>query len=187
MADARERMIASTALLIREKGARATSIDDVLAHSGAPRGSVYHHFPGGRDQLMREATDFAGSYIAARIGRSDDALVLLDSLVGEYREVLVRSDFRAGCPIVAVAVEAGSDLHEHAAAAFAGWQDLLAARLAADGVAPARAEELAVMAIAAIEGALIMARSRREPGPLETVHRQLRDMVRAELDQGRAA
>jgi AcrR family transcriptional regulator len=190
MAGTRERMITSTALLIREKGARATSIDDVLAHSGAPRGSVYHHFPGGRDQLLREATDFAGGYIAARIGRSDDALVLLDSLIGEYRDVLARSDFRAGCPIVAVAVEAGdpgSDLHEHAAAAFAGWQALLAGRLSADGVPPARAEELAVMAIAAIEGALIMARSRREPGPLETVHRQLRDLVRAELDQGRAA
>ena len=72
MAGARERMITSTALLIREKGARATSIDDVLAHSGAPRGSVYHHFPGGRDQLLREATDFAGGYIAARIGQSDE-------------------------------------------------------------------------------------------------------------------
>ena len=190
MAGARERMITSTALLIREKGARATSIDDVLAHSGAPRGSVYHHFPGGRHQLLREATDFAGGYIAGRIGRSDDSLVLLDSLIGEYREVLVGSDFRAGCPIVAVAVEAGepgSDLHEHAAAAFAGGQELLAGRLAADGIAPARAEELAVTTIAAVEGALIMARSRREPGPLETVHRQLRDLVRAELDQGRAA
>ena len=60
MASTRERMVVSTALLIREKGARATSIDDVLAHSGAPRGSVYHHFPGGREQLLREATDFAG-------------------------------------------------------------------------------------------------------------------------------
>jgi len=54
-------MIASTALLVRERGARATSIDDVLEHSGAPRGSVYHHFPGGRDQLLREATEFAGA------------------------------------------------------------------------------------------------------------------------------
>jgi AcrR family transcriptional regulator len=188
MASARERMIVSTALLIREKGARATSIDDVLAHSGAPRGSVYHHFPGGRDQLLREATDFAGGYVAARIDRAESALELLDSLIEEYGEQLVRSDYRAGCPIVAVAVEAGdpgSDLHEHAAAAFAGWQTLLAERLTAAGVAAGRADELAVMAIAAVEGALIIARARRDAGPLETVHRQLRDLVRAELDEGR--
>jgi AcrR family transcriptional regulator len=181
-------MVASTALLIREKGARATSIDDVLAHSGAPRGSVYHHFPGGREQLLREATDFAGGYIAARIARGASSLELLDSLIEEYGEQLARTDFRAGCPVVAVAVESGepgSDLHEHAAAAFSRWQELLAERLAAEGVGPARADELAVMVIAAVEGALVMARARRDSGPLDSVHRQLRDLVRDELDQGR--
>ena len=168
MASTRERMVASTALLIREKGARATSIDDVLAHSGAPRGSVYHHFPGGREQLLREATDFAGGYIAARIARGGSSLGLLDSLIEEYREQLVRTDFRAGCPIVAVAVEAGepgSQLHEHAAAAFARVAGALTDRLTAEGVTAARAEELAVMVIAAVEGALVMARARPQPRP----------------------
>ncbi len=70
MPSTRERMVISTVLLMREKGARATSIDDVLAHSGAPRGSVYHHFPGGRDQLLREATDYAREYVAGWIERS---------------------------------------------------------------------------------------------------------------------
>ena len=65
----RERMIVSTALLVRERGARATSLDAILAHSGAPRGSVYHHFPGGREQLLREATDYAGEFVARRIER----------------------------------------------------------------------------------------------------------------------
>ena len=65
----RERMIVSTALLVRERGARATSIDDVLAHSGAPRGSVYHHFPGGRDELLREATAYAGDVVARGLER----------------------------------------------------------------------------------------------------------------------
>ena len=62
-------MIVSTSVLIRERGARATSLDDVLAHSGAPRGSVYHHFPGGREQLLREATEFASEYVARRLER----------------------------------------------------------------------------------------------------------------------
>jgi hypothetical protein len=149
---------------------------------------VYHHFPGGREQLLREATDFAGGYIAGRIARGDSSLGLLDSLIEEYREQLLRTDFRAGCPIVAVAVEAGepgSELHEHAAAAFADWQALLTDRLVAEGVAAARADELAVMVIAAVEGALVMARAARSAAPLESVHNQLRGLVRDELGEGR--
>src|SRR4051812_20903833 len=105
----RERMIVSTAVLMRERGARATSIDAVLEHSGAPRGSVYHHFPGGREQLLREATDYAGEYIAQRLERTsaDDPLAALDNLLEEYRATLLATDFRAGCPVVAVAVESG--------------------------------------------------------------------------------
>src|SRR5436190_4741239 len=101
----RERMIVSTALLVRERGARATSLDAVLEHSGAPRGSIYHHFPGGREQLLREATDYAGRYVERRLERGDDLLAALDELFEEYRENLVASDFKAGCPVVAVAVE----------------------------------------------------------------------------------
>ena len=63
----RERMVVSAALLIRERGAQATAISDVLKHSGAPRGSAYHYFPGGRMQLLEEATDYAGAYIAGKI------------------------------------------------------------------------------------------------------------------------
>jgi AcrR family transcriptional regulator len=174
-------MVVSTALLLREKGARATSIDDVLAHSGAPRGSVYHHFPRGRQQLLEEATEYAGEYIAGRIAGGEGAVEVLDKLIGEYRELLSQTDCRAGCPVVAVAVEADSELHEQAAAAFARWQEVLAERLAADGVRRKRAQELAVFAIASIEGALVMARARRDPGPLDTVHRQLRATHRAEL------
>jgi AcrR family transcriptional regulator len=186
MAGARERMVASTALLVRERGARATSIDDVLAHSGAPRGSVYHHFPGGRRQLLGEAIDFAGGYIAARIEGAADPLEMLDALVRDYRDQLVRSGFRAGCPVVAVAVEAGdpdSDLHEHAGAAFERWQGLLEGRLTGQGVGAERAAELAVLVIASIEGAIVMARARRDARPLDDVHRRLRALLRAEIEE----
>jgi AcrR family transcriptional regulator len=81
--------------------------DDVLKHSGAPRGSVYHHFPGGREQLLRDATDFASEYVARRLerGGGDGPLAAIEALYHWYRECLVESDFRAGCPVVAVAVE----------------------------------------------------------------------------------
>ena len=70
----RERMVVSAALLIRERGAQATAISDVLEHSGAPRGSAYHYFPGGRTQLLCEAVDYAGDYIAAKISAAETAV-----------------------------------------------------------------------------------------------------------------
>ena len=181
----RERMVISTALLIRERGARATSIDDVLVHSGAPRGSVYHHFPGGRQQLLREAIEYAGDFVAKRIEKAGGALEVLDLLLEDYRSQLERSEFRAGCPVVAVAVEAGdpqSELHEPAAAAFGRWHEVLSQRLKNDGVNAARADELATLVIASIEGALVMARARRDAQPLDSVHRQLRALLRAETN-----
>src|SRR5438034_10529379 len=150
-AGARERMVVSTALLMRERGARATSLDAVLEHSGAPRGSIYHHFPGGREQLLREATDYAGEYVGRRLERPGDPLDVLDDLFDEYRQNLIASDFRAGCPVVAVAVE-GPDLREHVRGAFDRWRTALAAGLEANGIDGARADELALLIIASFEG-----------------------------------
>jgi AcrR family transcriptional regulator len=159
----------------------------VLEHSGAPRGSVYHHFPGGRAQLLREATDYAADFVATQIERTDSALELLGALLGTYRRQLIESDYRAGCPVVAVAIEAGerdSDLPAHAASAFTRWTDVLTAKLTADGVATGQAQELAVMTISSIEGALIVARARRSAEPLEIVHRQLRALLAAATNYG---
>lgn len=181
----RERMVVSAALLIRERGAHATAISDVLEHSGAPRGSAYHYFPGGRTQLLCEAVDYAGEHVAAVIAGADDGLQLLDTLIDKYHRQLLDSDFRAGCPIVAVSVEAGEQddaermVIERAAAVFDRWTDLIAARFVADGIAPERARELAVLATSSLEGAIVLARVRRDLMPLDVVHRQLRELLAA--------
>jgi AcrR family transcriptional regulator len=182
----RERMVVSTALLIRERGARATSLDAVLEHSGAPRGSVYHHFPGGREQLLREATDYAGDHVARRLERegAGDPLAAIDGLLDEYRASLIASDFRAGCPVVAVAVESGQDgpdLRENVVGAFERWREILARGLTAVGIGPARSDELALLVIAAFEGGLILSRAYRDLAPLESVRGEIRELVRAEL------
>src|SRR4051794_27562846 len=149
----REKMIVSTALLLREKGLTGTSFGDVLDHSGAPRGSIYHHFPDGKAQLVEEAMRYAGGYVAGFIGDADP-IEALHSFKKGWHKQLERSDFRAGCPIVAVAVEAHADapqLAEAAADAFATWQEAMARLLERDGIEPDRARRLAATTVAAIE------------------------------------
>jgi AcrR family transcriptional regulator len=179
-------MVVSAALLIRERGAHATAISDVLEHSGAPRGSAYHYFPGGRTQLLCEAVDYAGDHVAAIIADAASGLDLIDTLIDKFRQQLLDSDFRAGCPIVAVSVEAGEQdaermapVVERAAAAFDRWTDLIAQRFIADGIARERAGELAVLAITALEGAILLVRVRRDLMPLDVVRRQVRELLLA--------
>lgn len=193
MASARERMVVSAALLIRERGAHPTAIADVLEHSGAPRGSAYHYFPGGRTQLLCEAVDYAGEFMAAHLGRASSGLDALDDLFEYYRDELQRSDFRAGCPVVAVAVEAGDPdkpeqsaaVRERAAAVFARWRQVIAELLTADGVSAARARELAVLVLSSFEGALVIARAGRDIEPVEAVHAQLRSLIVTETPSAR--
>jgi AcrR family transcriptional regulator len=195
MRSPRERMVVSAALLIRERGAHATAISDVLEHSGAPRGSAYHYFPGGRTQLLCEAVDFAGDHVGAIIAGAEGGLELLDTLMDKYRRQLLDSDFRAGCPIVAVSVESGFErggeldcarmvpVIERAAAVFDRWNDLIAQRFVADGISTDQATELAVLATSAIEGAIVLARVRRDVAPLDLVHRQLRASLLAAMPE----
>lgn len=192
MTTARERMVISAALLIRERGAHATAIADVLQHSGAPRGSAYHYFPGGRTQLLCEAVDYAGEHVAALITAVGASLDLLDMLVEKYRQQLLDTDFRAGCPIAAVSVEAGESADrermapvvQRAAAVFERWADLIAQRFVADGVPAQQAGELSVLAVSALQGALLLARTQRDLTPVDLVHRQLRSLLEAALPEG---
>ncbi|OBH83369.1 TetR/AcrR family transcriptional regulator [Mycobacterium scrofulaceum] len=187
MRSPRERMVVSAALLIRERGAHATAISDVLEHSGAPRGSAYHYFPGGRTQLLCEAVDYAGEHVAGIIAEADSGAQLIDILIDKYRRQLLDSDFRAGCPVVAVSVEAGEEdgermapVVERAASVFDRWTDLIAQRFIADGIPRQRAADLSMLATTALEGAIVLARVRRDLSPLDVVHRQLRDLLLAE-------
>ena len=192
MVSPRERMVVSAALLIRERGAHPTAIADVLAHSGAPRGSAYHYFPGGRTQLLCEAVDYAAQFMADRLERATSAVEVLDELFDFYRDELQRTEFRAGCPVVAVAVEAGDPdkpeqsrpLIERAAAAFERWQQIIARRLAGDGVADPDAAALATLVLSSFEGAIVVARASRDVTPLDRVQDQLRSVIDAKTRRG---
>jgi AcrR family transcriptional regulator len=138
--DSRERMLRGAAELLREYGAGATSIDRVLARTGAPRGSVYHHFPGGRAQLVEEAVNRSGDHMTRRIDaamEADDPVAAVDSFVALWRERLTESGYRVGCPVAAVAAETNDEapqLARSAAAVFARWQQALAAHFTRHGL-----------------------------------------------------
>src|SRR5213082_3075466 len=106
--NARERMIRSAAVLFREHGVEGTSFSDVLAHSGAPRGSIYHHFPGGKAQLIEEATRYAGEFTASGLATAlwqEDPIAAVSALSRSWLKLLRKSDYGAGCPVVAASLE----------------------------------------------------------------------------------
>jgi hypothetical protein len=122
--------------------------------------------------------DFASDYVAKRLSAAATALEALDVLAEGFRVQLTDSGFRAGCPVVAVAVEADNPpVIERAAAAFTRWIGQLEALLQADGSDPAQAADLAMLATTAVEGAILVARTTGTTTPLDLVHRQLRTLV----------
>lgn len=186
----RENMIESAALLMRERGVEATSFSEVLERSGAPRGSIYHHFPGGKAQLVEEATRHAGEVIANGLAGAlgqDDPAAALRTFCDTWRSVLCKSDFGAGCPVVAATLEGerSPGARDAAGAAFARWQTLLSDALLERGVAREHARSLSALAIAAIEGAVVLARAERSRAPLARVADELELLVLAALAQAR--
>lgn len=178
----RQRMIQSAALLMQQHGVEATSFRQVLEHSGAPRGSIYFHFPDGKSQLVTEATRFAGEFIAAGLVAAldeNDLTTALGVFVDTWQSVLESSDFAAGCPIVAATLEGErmSGAVEAAGEAFAEWERLLAEALQRHGVQPERALSLSTLAIAAIEGAVVLGRAQHSSAPLTRVARELERLI----------
>jgi AcrR family transcriptional regulator len=182
----RDRMVRSAAVLMREQGVEAMSFSDVVVHSGAPRGSIYHYFPGGKAQLVEEATRWAGGFVSRRNGAAMEAggpLGAVDASEQAWRAVLTESEFRAGCPIAAATVDGEQVPAARAAAGevFRDWQSALATSLRSRGVADDRAHAVATLVYAGIEGGILLARAQRSIAVWETVIGELRTVVRSAL------
>jgi AcrR family transcriptional regulator len=182
--DTRTNMLISAAEVMRERGAAGVTIDEVLTRSGAPRGSVYYHFPDGRNQILAEALRYAGDAmtadINAAVGRG--AKVLLRQFVEFWERMLADSDFNAGCPVVAAAIGSGDDEIRLAAEVrriFADWRTALTSAFVADGFAESDADSLAVLSIASLEGAVVLCRSLRSSDPLQKVYEEVEFLVKA--------
>ena len=182
--ETRTKMLVSAVEVLRERGAAGVTIDEVLARSGAPRGSVYHHFPGGRTQILREALNFAGDEITASIDEAagESATVLLRRFVQLWEDALTESDYTAGCPVLAAAVGSGEDEQQLTAVAadiFSRWREASKQAYVRDGFEPAEATSLADTTIAAMEGAVVLCRSVRSLEPLYDVAHQLEFLIKA--------
>jgi AcrR family transcriptional regulator len=173
--DARERMIQSAAMLFRRQGVEGTSFSDVLEHSGAPRGSIYHHFPGGKAQLAQEAVGLVSDAATGTLERAPDPIEALHACLDDWRRRLQDSDFQAGSTLAAAATTPAdvTGTREAAAAAYARWTETFANVLRENGVRRKKAARLATLASAAIEGALVLCRARRDTAPLDDVGREL--------------
>jgi AcrR family transcriptional regulator len=183
-ADARERMIAGAADMIRRRGLNATSVRELAKYAGAPLGSTYHYFPGGKQQLAAEAVRWAGGLATTVLTEALRAgpVAGLETFLDFWRSILLDTDFRAGCPVLAVSVEDTADEEtaprEAAAQVFRDWTAAYTAALREHGANEAEARRTATLIIAAIEGAGAMCRAERSIEPLEQTTAQLHVLIR---------
>lgn len=180
----RTKMLVSAAEVMRERGAAGVTIDAVLARSGAPRGSVYYHFPEGRNQILTEALRYSGDSITATIDAAADhgARTLLREFIELWERLLTDGDFLAGCPVVAAAIsadETDQDLTNEAGTILGRWCTALTQAFIKDGFDDDDAASLAVMSISALEGAIVLSRSTRSVRPLGQVGEQLEFLIKA--------
>jgi TetR/AcrR family transcriptional repressor of lmrAB and yxaGH operons len=179
-------MVDTTLRILRSQGVRATGINQIVRESRSPRGSIYHHFPGGKEQLVLEALRVAGEAVAGKIrGALDahaDVAAALRAYIDGYAEDIRASDYRRGCPVANVAMDAAatSPAIRHACdEIFAGWAAPIARRLEREGRRPKDAAALAEFVISTLEGALILCRARRSTEPLAGVAARLETLLGA--------
>jgi TetR/AcrR family transcriptional repressor of lmrAB and yxaGH operons len=172
----REAMIEAAWLLIAERGLEGMSTREVLARTGAPRGSVYHYFPRGRTELIELAIDHSRRWMQEQIAAIDAETPedVVTGYIGIWRRVVEGTDFHAGCAAVG-AVTGGHDrgILDRAEAAFNAASDALAARFQQVGLTPDDATRRATLLMYAAEGAVILARARRSVEPLTFIAEQL--------------
>ena len=179
----RDRMVVGAAQLLSRAGLAEASFRNVVGLTGAPRGSIYHHFPGGKDELVAASMEWVGGRLlramrSTPVEAPDEVVVLF---AGLFRRIIVDSAAPAGCAVAAVATAAPGDTGPGSSAAevFRAWRRELAVLFVRTGTSAERADALALLTIAGVEGALVLARAEGDVAPFDRVVDELLVAVRA--------
>ncbi|HLL40447.1 MAG TPA: TetR/AcrR family transcriptional regulator [Rubrobacteraceae bacterium] len=180
-------MIETTAGLVHRRGFHGTSLNEILTESGAPRGSLYYHFPGGKEELVlqaaRQGVAMVTQLLKEVLAGSPDPAEGVRSFVEAAAHMLRDSDYVFGCPVAPIVLDSpeSSALAEVCQDAFEEWRQVLAGGLGSGGIERERAESLATVVVCALEGGLLLARARRDIAPLDAIAEELASMVQYAL------
>ncbi|OLB81486.1 MAG: hypothetical protein AUI14_03170 [Actinobacteria bacterium 13_2_20CM_2_71_6] len=185
----RDKLVATAAALLRRRGYAAMATTDVLRDSGVTSGSLYHHFPGGKEDLALAALDASArrveQQLADVLARHRTTAAALKHWVNQLATALA-ADAEDGCPVAPAALEAvhaSARLRSAAAAAFERWLDPIARSLRAEGWPAGQARKAALLVLATIEGALLLSRTAGDAEALSAVGRQI-DVLLARPSSG---
>ena len=186
MANTRDQILTAAAETFRRSGFNGASVKDITVAAHATMGSLYHFFPGGKEQLTAEVLHTTGAaylqlFEMIADGASDPGDAVQQFFDGAA-DVLVETDFIDICPIGGIAREVASTsepLRQVSNEVFASWQLALASRLRGAGLRAAAARRLATTVVAALEGGFILTRTARDPALLRTIGKAMRSLVDA--------
>ena len=183
-------MIHAAAQLFRQRGYHATAFSDVVQASGAARGSIYFHFPGGKQELAREAIALAGDEIeqlvAQAAGLADGPGSFVRALGDMVAARLEGSDYRSGCAIATMVLELAPQNEELSSdfdKVFERWRQALASQFETWGIATGRGTDLANLVMSVFEGALVVSRAARRIDPFAAAIEALADFIEREPRQ----
>jgi TetR/AcrR family transcriptional regulator, lmrAB and yxaGH operons repressor len=183
---ARDALIASITGLVRRRGVAGAGLNALLEDSGVARRTLYLNFPGGKAELVTEATRIAGQVLSAVIRSSDnggDPIQAVQTFIDQWKAQLRATEMQAGCPIVAAVLgrSEAPAAAQAAAEAVDDWRAILADRLVSSGVDPDKARSLATLTIAAIEGAVVIALASGTTDALDDVGGHLTEVIQLHL------
>lgn len=188
----KDRILDTTTDLFRRYGYNGTGLKQIVANANAPFGSIYHFFPGGKEQLgdetIRRAGEMYGELVAAVFDAAPDAVTGTSDVFTGAAEVLRETDYLDPCPVATIALEVASAndrLRRATADVFESWIAGATERYAAAGIPEARAREIGISLIGALEGAFVLGRALRSTEPLEITGRAVTALVREELSSSR--
>jgi AcrR family transcriptional regulator len=194
MASTKDRIVNTSAELFRRQGYTGTGMKQIVAEASAPFGSLYHFFPGGKEQLGEEVIRWSGQlYIqlfASIAAEAPDVVTAVGDFFAGAAETLRETDYADACPIATVALEVASTnepLRQATADVFDSWIAAATEYFAAAGIARATARELAFSMLSLLEGAFVFSRAMRSTEPLDVAGAAATDAVRAALREASAA